>query len=132
MQGLQELWGIPIDGNSWATGGYMGAIASGRSSCGLLVGSGAAIGLRCGRGVKGRPEENEERRNRAVNGVAELYREFIKEFGSTDCKALSGCDFSMPDDVARYIESRVWKEKCDVYLRFVFEMCNSMAEEERI
>ena len=105
----------------------MGAIAMGQTTCGLLIGSSAAIGLRCGNGKKGIPEEHAADRERAIAGVARLYRDFLKEFGSTDCRTLSGCDYSDPQDVERRMKSEDWKDTCDVFLTFVMTRCDEMA-----
>jgi len=132
LQGLQALWDLPLEGYSWATGGYMGAILSGQTTCGLLIGSSIAIGLRCGQGKKDIPEEHEGERNKAIQVVGELYRDFLKEFGSTDCKTLSHCDFSNPEDLTRYVQHKGWKNTCDVFLKFVMDRCVKMAEEGKI
>lgn len=132
MQGLQAMWDLPLEGYSWATAGYMGAILSGQTVCGLLVGSSTAIGFRCGQGKKAIPEEHEIERNKAINAVGELYRDFLKEFGSTDCKTLSHCDFSNPEDLNRYVQNKGWKKTCDIFLKFVMNKCIGMAEEGKI
>jgi hypothetical protein len=132
LQGVQALWDLPRQGYSWATAGYMGAISSGHATCGLLIGPTTAIGLKCGQGTEGAPEEHEEERNRAVKAVARLYRDFVKEFGSTDCTTLAGIDFSDPKAVERYVNERLWKNTCDRFLRFVMERCAQMADEGRI
>ena len=110
----------------------MGAIAMGQTTCGLLIGSGAAIGLRCGEGKKGIPEEHTPDRERAIAGVARLYRDFLKEFGSTDCRVLSGCDYTDPEDIERRKLSEDWKETCDVFLEFVMTRCAAMARDGKI
>ena len=115
--------------DSWATSGYQGAITSGQATCGALVGCGVAIGLYCGRNMGTPPEEYPEQRNRAVEGVKQLYADFIKTFGATDCYVLSRCDFSNPQDVARYVENRVWKEACDHFLDFTITKCLQMSRE---
>ncbi|MBN1614566.1 MAG: C_GCAxxG_C_C family protein [Deltaproteobacteria bacterium] len=107
----------------------MGAIISGQATCGILIGCGVAIGLYCGHGMGTPPEEYPDQRNRAVEGVRQLYCDFIEAFGSTDCRALSRCDFSDPQDVARYIENRLWKETCDRYLEFGIMKCLQMSRE---
>lgn len=106
----------------------MGAISSGQTTCGLLIGSSIAIGLLCGQGEEGIPEEHESERNKAIHAVAELYKGFLKEFGSTDCKTLSHCDFSNPEDLNRYTQNKGWKNTCDVFLKFVMNECIEMAE----
>lgn len=107
----------------------MGAILSGQATCGVLVGSSIAIGLLCGKNKDGIPEEHEAERNRAINAIGELYRDFLKEFGSTDCRTLSYCDFSNPEDIAQYIQSKGWEETCDKFLSFVIRRCIKMSEE---
>ncbi|UCH32198.1 MAG: C-GCAxxG-C-C family protein, partial [Candidatus Bathyarchaeota archaeon] len=69
LQALLTLWDLPKEGYSWATAGYMGAILSGQTACGLLIGSSIAIGLRCGQGKKGIPEEHESERGKAIMAV---------------------------------------------------------------
>jgi len=126
------MWDLPLEGYSWATAGYMGAISSGQTTCGLLIGSSIAIGLRCGLGKEGIPEEHEEERNKAIHAVGELYIDFLREFGSTDCKTLSHCDFSNPEELSRYIQNKGWKNTCDIFLKFVIDKCIRLAEKEKL
>jgi hypothetical protein len=126
------MWKLPRKGYSWATAGYMGAIGTGQTTCGLLIGSSVAIGLRCGTGKNGIPEEHAADRERAVAGVARLYRGFLKEFGSTDCRILSGCNYADPEDVERRKRNEDWKETCDVFLKFVITRCAEMARDGKI
>jgi hypothetical protein len=132
LQGLQAMWDLPLKGYSWATAGYMGAISSGQTTCGLLIGSSIAIGLRCGQGREGIPEKHEQERNKAIHAVRELYSDFLKEFGSTDCKTLSHCDWSEPEELNRYIQNKGWKNTCDIFLKFVVNKCIELAEKEKL
>ncbi|MCJ7772083.1 MAG: C-GCAxxG-C-C family protein [Desulfobacterales bacterium] len=118
MQGLQEIWDIDKQ-HSWATAGYLGAINSGQTTCGLLISSSIAIGLRYGKGKNCTPMENEENRNKAVNEVNMLYNDFIHKFNCTICKDLTSCDFSKPEDLTKYMEKEVYKKKCFVFFKFV-------------
>ena len=110
----------------------MGAISSGQTTCGLLIGSSIAIGLRCGQEVDGIPEENNDNRTKAIQAVGEVYRDFMKEFDSTVCKTLSHCDWSNSKDLQRWIQAKGWKSTCDVYLKFVMNKCVEMAEEGKL
>jgi len=133
LQALLALWDLPKEGYSWATAGYGGAIASGQTTCGLLIGSSIVIGLRCGQGKKGIPEEHESEREKAILLINDLYNDFLKEFGSTECKALNqGVDFSSADETADWAIKKKYKQTCDVFLKFVFEKCVKMAEEGKI
>jgi hypothetical protein len=110
----------------------MGAILSGQTVCGLLIGSSIAIGLRYGQGKEGVPEEHEGDRNKAIQAVGELYRDFLQEFGSTDCKTLSKCDWSNSEDIASWIQEKGWKSTCDVYLKYAMNKCVEMAEDGKV
>jgi len=132
LQSSQAMWDLPPKGYSGATAGYMGAISSGQITCGLLIGSSIAIGLRCGQGKEGIPEEHEQERNKAIHAVYNLYSDFLKEFGSTDCKTLSHCDFSNPEELNRYTQNKGWKNTCDIFLKFVVNKCSELAEKEKL
>ena len=110
----------------------MGAILSGQTTCGLFIGSSVAIGFRCGQGKEGVPEEHEADRNRAIQTVEELYKDFLKEFGSVDCKTLSHCDFSDSKDFQQWVQYKGWKSTCDVYLKSVLNKCIEMAEAGKV
>jgi len=133
LQALLTLWDLPKEGNSWATAGYMGAISSGQTTCGLLIGSSIAIGLRCGQGKKEIPEEHESERGKAILTVEELYSDFLKKFGSTECKTLNqGTNFSNQEEMIQWAVDKRYKQTCDVFLKFVFEKCVKMTEEGKI
>ena len=133
LQALLALWDLPKEGYSWATAGYMGAIRSGQTTCGLLIGGSIAIGLRCGQGKKGIPEEHESERGKAILAVEELYDDFLKKFGNTECKALNqGANFSNEEEMVQWAIDKRYKQTCDVFLKFIFEKCTKMAEEGKI
>lgn len=119
LQGLQEIWKIQNKDYSWATSGYLGAIISGQTTCGLLIGSSVAIGLKVGQTKECLPLEDSKARDRAVEEVAKLYEDFQREFGSTECRALIGCDFSKVEDQKRYYETEVYKAKCYKFFEYV-------------
>ncbi len=127
------MWGLPKAASaSWATAGYMGAISTGQTTCGLLIGCSVAIGLKCGNGRDGVPEEHASDRDRAIESVESLYRDFLKQFGSTDCRTLSGCDYSNSEDIARRFQNKEWKDTCDIFLKFVMTRCAEMAQKNQI
>jgi hypothetical protein len=132
LQALLSQWNLPVEEYSWATGGYLGAIMSGDTTCGLLIGSSIAIGFRCGQGKNKIPENCEDERNRAIQAVGELYNDFLEEFSSTKCKDLCQTDFSKGEEINQYIATKGWKQTCDVFLAHVLRKCKSMAEEGKI
>ncbi len=131
MQGLQEIWNIDKE-HSWATAGYLGAINSGQTTCGLLIGSAIAIGLRHGKGKVCMPKEDEEYRNSAIKEVNMLYNDFINKFNSTNCKELTSCDFSRPGDLNKYMEKEIYKEKCFVFFNFVMNRFIEIEKQKHI
>lgn len=132
LQALLTLWNLPLEEYSWATGGYLGAILSGKTTCGLLIGSSIALSFRYGRGTNDIPEKCEDERNKAIQAVGELYSDFLEEFGSTECKELSNVDFSKGEEIGRYISTKGWKQTCDIFLEFVLRKCVSMADEGKV
>jgi hypothetical protein len=132
LQALLSLWDLPVDEFSWATAGYSGAILSGDTACGLLIGSSIAMNIRCGQGKESIPENHEEERQKAIQAVGELYTEFIEKFGSTQCKTLTQVDFSKGEELTDYIVHKKWKQTCDLFLNFTFRKCAAMAEEGKV
>ncbi|MFW9907157.1 MAG: C-GCAxxG-C-C family (seleno)protein [Candidatus Thorarchaeota archaeon] len=128
LQALLNLWDLKNPELSWATAGYLGAILSGETTCGLLIGSSVAIGLRCGQGMSSIPEDNPEKRGAAIEAVTELYTDFKDKFSSTTCKTLSKVDFSDGDQLGEYIVEKKWKSTCDLFLDYVLRKVASMAE----
>ena len=51
----------------------------------------------------------------------ELIESFTAKFGSIACLELVGIDFSKPGGYQQFLESGIWKEKCDNYVQFVIE-----------
>ena len=132
LQALLTLWDLSKVGYSWATAGYGGAILSGQTTCGLLIGSSIAIGFRCGQGKKGIPDEHMSEREKAITAVNDLYGSFLKQFGSTECKTLSQVDFRKAEEFAQWTITKGWKQTCDVFLNFTIKKCIKMAEEGKV
>ena len=49
-------------------------------------------------------EEGINKFNRSVNRGDQLSKWFVKEYGSTQCQAITQCDFSNPEGVRKYME----------------------------
>jgi hypothetical protein len=132
LQACLEFWHMEKLKPSWSTAGYTGAIQSGSTTCGLLIGTAVAIGLKNGKDAAGLPEEMEKERNKAIREVAKLYKAFKKEMGATQCKDVCGCDFSDADQVLRFIEAKGWKTTCDKGLRLVVGLIKERTEEGKL
>ena len=107
----------------WAAAGYMGAINSGKTICGILFGAAIYLGFANGRNSTTAPTLKDEGRLQAVKSVNNLFNGFISQFGETDCKALTGCDWSKEDDIKRYFKEEIYKNTCFRQFKFVIEKC---------
>ena len=132
LQGLLEYWNISELKESWATAGYQGAIQSGNTTCGLLIGSSIAIGLKIGHGQDKIPDDNEKVRKMAIEEVKKLYKAFLHEFGCTECKKMQGYDFSSSVSTLKFIANKAWKTTCDKGLKFIFDYMKTLTEKGEI
>ena len=107
----------------WAAAGYMGAINSGKTICGILFGASIYLGLFNGRNSAEAPKLKNEGRLQAIKSVNELFNGFITQFGETDCKGLIGCDWSKEDDIKRYFKDEIYKNTCFRQFEYVVEKC---------
>ncbi len=128
-----------LDGTSGFTGGMVfsgltcSALTAGVMALGLALGEIENSRLRVLRmigtmamgGEAFTDELNEF--NRIMNLGHQLSRWFADEFGSTQCRAITGSDFNTPSGVARYIESG-GTARCDAMARGVAQRVGGMIE----
>ena len=69
------------------------------------------------------PKLKDEKRLNAIKSVNELFKGFIKQFGDSDCKTLTGCDWSKKDDIKRYFKDKVYEGTCYPQFEYVIEKC---------
>ena len=120
MREDSDLDAIPYQ---WAAAGYMGAISSGKTICGVLFGGSIYLGFLNGIDSTDGPKLKDERRLNAIRSVNELFNGFISKFGKTDCTTLTGCDWSMEEDIKRYFKDEVYKDTCFRQLEYVVGKC---------
>lgn len=65
----------------------------------------------------------DEKRTKAIETVNTLFTGFIKEFGTTDCRSLTNCDFSKKEEVDKYIRNEVYKHVCFKQFEYVLAYC---------
>ena len=107
----------------WATAGYMGAIESGKTICGILFGGAIYLGFLNGIDSTDAPKLKDKGRLKAIKSVNELFTGFIDRFAETDCKALTGCDWSKKNDRKRYFKDEVYKNTCYRQFEYVIAKC---------
>jgi hypothetical protein len=108
----------------WATVGYNGAIRSGRTICGILFGAAVYLGYRSGVDATGVPDVKDEQRKQAITAVRDLFQGFKEKFGDTDCKTLTGCDWSKNEDIKRYRDQKIYQDTC--YPQFEYVLAQLM------
>ncbi len=101
----------------------MGAINSGKTICGVLFGASIYLGFLNGINSSDPPKLNDEKRLNAIKSVNKLFKGFIDEFGETDCKKLTGCDWGKKEDIDRYFKTEVYKDTCYRQFEYVVENC---------
>lgn len=69
------------------------------------------------------PEVEDGQRIKAIETVNRLFRGFIGEFGFTDCRSLTNCDFSKKEEVDRYMQDEVYKHTCFKQFEYVLAYC---------
>ena len=92
---------------------FGGGIARRGLTCGCLTGCAVAVGLRLGR-TSPDDKDTKELVYRVVNGV---FRRFEEEFGTLECRKLTGLDFNQENPQAEL--DRVHAEVCTKLVRFV-------------
>jgi hypothetical protein len=120
---LREDTGWDATPYQWATAGFMGAINSGKTICGVLFGASIYLGFLNGMDSTDAPELKDERRLKAIQSVNELFDGFIQRFAETDCTILTGCDWSKKEDIKRYFKDEVYKDTCFHQFEYAIEKC---------
>jgi C_GCAxxG_C_C family probable redox protein len=100
-------------------GGY-GGFRSERNwngPCGVINGGCAAIGIITG----GKERLMFRDHMKTYQKAASFVHTFEKEFGSIECKKLSGTDFSDMNSITHYQENKIWENQCYKYVIFAIE-----------
>jgi len=77
-------------------------------TCGILLGALGAVGLKYGSVIR------EERSLPSKLGlrVHDFFRDLtLEKYGTTDCRDISGCDFTKPEEAKAYIGSKA-QDRC--------------------
>ncbi len=92
-----------------AFGGGIGHLGS---LCGALTGGIMVIGIR-----HGTNEPKLEKRLKAYQLAQEFYKRFAKENGSVFCREIIGYDLSVPGELEKAWDSKVFEEKCVIVVK---------------
>ena len=93
-----------------AFGGGMGRQ---QYTCGAIMGALMALGLECGKGLN----DSEEKKQLTYSKTRELFAEFNKLHGTTNCRELlNGLDFNNCEDLKKILEQRLFDIKCEKFV----------------
>jgi C_GCAxxG_C_C family probable redox protein len=73
-------------------------------ACGAVVGMSTALGLIYGTTGDESPETFNEKRGKAQGLLIPLLKEFKEKYGSLNCKDLTGLDFTVEEDMQKWIK----------------------------
>ncbi len=117
------MWaGIPFLGG---IGGYQ------KAPCGVVSAAAVCLGLRHSCSLS-----DKERAKRARHAIrtcsAKIVTEFDQHFGDITCRGLIGMDFSRPGVYQEFLESGVWKDKCEKYVEFTIEKLYDLEDQKQL
>jgi C_GCAxxG_C_C family probable redox protein len=105
---LQEQFGLPEAGDSSPAMALNGGIGYSGATCGAITGAALAVGRLAGH----RLPDHTEAKGEARALVQALMVAFTGEFGSADCRQLTGYDFREPGAHHDFIQSGIWRTAC--------------------
>ena len=118
---MWEAYDLDNEDFLWAGAPFLGGIGGYQNApCGVVSASAVCLGLRhrCPQGDKG-PAKQARHAVRIFS--AKIAAEFNRHFGGITCRELIGMDFSRPGEYQKFLESGIWKDKCEKYIEFMIE-----------
>ena len=118
---MWEAYGMGNEDFLWAGIPFLGGIGGFQNApCGIVSSSAVYLGLR-----HRSPLYDKERSKQARHAIrafaAKIVSEFNQEFGDITCQGLIGMDFTKPGVYKEFLETGVWKEKCEKYMEFMID-----------
>ena len=118
---MWEAYDLGNEDFLWAGIPFMGGIGGVQNApCGVVSASAVCIGLRhrCSLSDK---EQAKQARHAIRTFSAKIVTEFNQYFGDITCRGLIKMDFSKPGEYQKFLESGIWKDKCEKYVAFMID-----------
>ena len=129
---MWEAYGIENEDILWTCIAFNGGIAGQQAApCGAVSASTVCLGLRHRWPLADKQRAKQERLD-AREDASELVKDFTEKFGAITCRDLIGLDFSKPEVYRQFLESGVWKDKCEKYVQFVIEKLYELDEKRSV
>jgi len=127
---MWEAYDLGNEDFLWAGIPFLGGIGGFQNApCGVVSASAVCLGLRnrC-------PLSDKEGAKQARHAIrahsAKVVTEFNWKFGDITCRSLIGLDFSTPGEYQKFLESGVWKDKCQKYMTFMIDRLYELEEDK--
>lgn len=88
--------------------GFGGGMGKMQETCGALTGAMMVLGIINGEGVN----NNDDLKANAYAAVRELTSRFKERYDSTQCKDLTGCDFSTAEGAEKFKDGKIMELVC--------------------
>jgi C_GCAxxG_C_C family probable redox protein len=105
--------------------GFGGGVGRNGDICGALSGGVMAIGLALGR------DKEEQSRDPCYAAVDRFYTDFVKEFGSSKCRELTGINLKAPVESETY-RDRAHLERCKLIVAWAARRANEIIANTQI
>jgi C_GCAxxG_C_C family probable redox protein len=122
---LSEVQGVESPLIPRMATGLGAGLAQNCEVCGALIGATLALGIRYGR-EDGKDQETKQALYAKVQALVARFRE---QFGSSNCRELTGCDLSKPEEVARFKEENIHWTVCPKMVEFAAAEAHKLLEE---
>jgi len=123
---FQELLGMQDIPALKAATGFSGGIARQGLLCGPLLGGIMVIGMKYGRDNL----EDYPLSSRIQESVLRLCKEFRQEFGSLNCRDITGLDLSDPEQLQQYADKEIRNKLCaSVVIKKTAEMVAAILDD---
>jgi C_GCAxxG_C_C family probable redox protein len=129
---MWESYGLENEDILWTCIAFNGGIAGQQAApCGAVSASIVCLGLRHSCPLVEKQRAKQERLD-AREDAGELVKSFTEKFGAITCRDLVGLDFSKPEVYRQFLESGIWKDKCEKYVQFVIEKLYELDEKRSV
>ena len=121
---LQEHFELSDTSNSTEAMALNGGIGYSGGTCGALIGAALTLGRLAGIRLAERPQAK-----RVARGLLQkLMADFAAEFGSTQCRELTGFDLASDHDA--FLASGVWETGCQAQIEFAIKQLAPLTSHE--
>lgn len=105
---LKHVFELPDPADSGPAMALNGGVAYQGGMCGAITGAALAVGELSARRVP----EHSTAKTVARGMVRSVIEEFAEEFGSLECRELTGYELHRPGEHDRFIEAGIWRTTC--------------------